>query len=565
MNREHEGGQERIEAVNAANRSIDQAKTQLERTQSESALRKMGGWLKEMRDSRFLRGPAKRMAALFLGIPLSASAGELEAPPAPLPEDSVAMLDVEFANPAPEAAPQAEEEVDELDVAMKQLISDLHADHENKFTPIEREAVYEARYPETDEFYKWELTQVAKSIEGGQASPEYYARVGRPEWTPYQRALFADAPVGERFTELHPEYRDLSSQDFLEQLPEMIDTAKTEFRFSNQYRDLVEDAAAIFVADAPDMSPDQALETYKTLTKTIGSEVGLSKVVELTDALLAELPADHPIAKYAVELGMEQVKPLVGRSKKNFIHMDQANGELRVMRKIGDTYVVIESFPAIGGPLNAPKMGTEKSGSEFVHVPEMTMTVAYVDRAKTSWTWNNSWVPAGASLREGSDGELEYQHPRTKKWYDLTGPDAGFFPDKDGKAIKPFDTKIEPMDRGLIRAATHKGADGASFVPKAWTKEELTARNGGEVPTEWKWNDFGSTAIRLSVDGKQTNINIHSKPGEDTNDFLPGRTHGCFATFGDYVKALPDAYGIGSGSTVVVTTSENYSLDSLLK
>lgn len=557
------------EAVSAAKRAVEAARGNLDAEQRKAARRELGGWLIKMRENRWMRGPMKRLTALFLGVPLSASAAELEAPSiAPEPQEMVAMIDVEAPNPAPErTVEEAPVGDDESVLAMNALIRELAAEHPNKLSGIEEKAMFEARFPETDQFYLWELSQVGKTIEGGQASPEYYARVGRPEWTPYQRSLFADAPVQERFTELHPEYRNLSAQEFLSLYPEMLQTARTEFRFSNEYRFLTEEAIDLFVSEAPGMDPEAAATRYKTLVFTIGQQVGLAHVETLTDRLSEVLPTDHPVLRVAREHGVKEAMSLVGRSKENIVHADQAGGELRVIRKLNHSYLLIDSFPAIGGSLNTPEMSVagKASGSEFVHIPDTVMKVAYVDRAKTSWSWHNSWVPQGAPIREAGD-ELQYQHPANKKWYDLTGPNAGFFPDRDGKVLKPFDRQVEPMDIGLIRAATHPSGDGKTYVPKTWTKEELLLRNGGELPTEWNWNDFGSMAIRLNTgDGQRTNINIHSKPGEDPNDFLGGRTHGCLSTFGENMKTLADAYGVGAGSTVVVTTEHAYKLNDLLK
>lgn len=550
--------------IRAAQSSVDAAKRRLEVERNESAKREWGNWLSRLRENPLFRNPMKGLAALFLGIPLSASAAEIERPSmSPEPTDAVAMIDAETPNPMPERVDETAP--DESVLALKKLVAELNAEHPNKLSSIQTQAIWEARTPETDDFYKWNLAVIGKTIEGGQAAPEYYARVGRPEWTPYQRALFADAPVTERFAELHPEYRDQTPEQFLQSYPEMIKIAKTEFRFSNEFRFLTDDAIRLFAQEAPEMEPAAALERYKILMQTIGTQVGLAKVIELSSAVTAALPPDHPIVAYDTFVGVNEASTFVGRSKKNVVHMDQANGELRVLRTVDDQYVLVDSFPAIGGNLEAPALSLsgKPTGSEYVHVPDTSMTVAYVDRAKTSWSWHNSWVPQGAPIREKGD-ELQYQHPRTKQWYDLTGPNAAFFPDKNGALIQPFDARVQPMDIGLIRAATHRSADGIqTFVPKAWTKDEILSRNGGELPTEWTWNDFGSMAVRLSVDGKQTNINIHSKPGEDENDFLGVRTHGCFSTYGEYLKTVVDRYGVGSGSEVVVTTKRTYDLDEI--
>ncbi len=556
------------EAISAARRSVEKARGNLDEEQRKAARRELGGWLVKMRENKWLRGPMKRLTALFLGVPLSASATELETPSlTPEPQEVVAMIDVETPNPAPERAVAEETPEDESVLALNRLVRQLAEEHPGKLSPIEERAMWEARSPETDQFYLWEVAQVGRAIEDGQAAPEYYARVGRPEWTPYQRSLFADAPVQERFTELHPEYRNLSAREFLSSYPEMLSVAKREFRFSNEYRFLTDEAIDLFVADAPTMDPKEAAAQYQTLVLAIGQQVGLAHVERLTERLAAELPPDHPVLEVVREIGVADAVSLVGRSKKNIVHMDQARGELRVIRKVDHSYILIDSFPAIGGPLNSPEMSVagKPSGSEFVHVPDTVMKVAYVDRAKTSWSWHNSWVPQGAPIREAGD-ELQYQHPATKQWYDLTGPNAGFFPDRDGHVLRPFDKKVEPMDVGLIRAATHKSPDGsAAYVPTTWTREDILGRNGGEMPTEWKWNDFGSMAMRLNTgDGQRTNINIHSKPNEDTGDFLPGRTHGCLSTFSEDVKALADTYGVGGGSTVVVTTELGYDLNDLL-
>ncbi|OGL95531.1 hypothetical protein A2348_04060 [Candidatus Uhrbacteria bacterium RIFOXYB12_FULL_58_10] len=551
--------------VASALRSVEKARANLDGEQRAAARREMGGWLQRMKESARLRGPVRALAALFLGVPLSAAASETNHPPEQAQTVEVsAMIDVESPNPLPEAFEELPS-TNNVDVRTNQLIADLVAERPIVHSVIEQEAMLEPRYPETDQFYLFELVQVAKAIEGGQAAPEYYARVGRPEWTPYQRSLFSEAPVQERFTELHPEYRGLSGEQFLDAYPDMMKLATTEFRFSNQARFLSDDAIDIFVSTVGTMEPTKSVERYELLLTEMGRDIGLAQIVKLTDALSEILSPDHPVLARAAELGVEDAKSLVGRSKDNVVHMDQARGQLRVLRPIEGEYLLIDTFPAIGGPLNSPEMGVSGTSavSEFVHVPNTVLRVSYIDRAKTSWSWHNSWVPQGAPIREAGD-QLQYQHPTTKQWYYLTGSNAGFFPDKTGHTLKPFDKTVEPMDLGLIRAASKRTPNGTKSVPNTWTKDEILNRNHGVLPTEWRWNDFGSMSARLNTaSGERTNINIHSRPNEDPDGFLGSRTHGCLATFGDYMKALTDEYGMGSGTTVFVTTEYGFDLNAL--
>lgn len=507
------------------------------------------------------------LSALFLGIPLSAQAVEMDAAPPPAESAHTFSYEMDVPNPQEGRAIIAEEP-DVVDLETNALIEQLVAEQSLLHSDIETAAMFEARYPETDRFYLEELARIAQTVEGGQAAPEYYARTGRPEWTPYHRALFSEMPVEERMAELHPEYRGLTGDQFVDAYPEMLKLARTEFRFSNQARFLTDDAIQIFSDRVADLPPEDALIRYNALFTTIGKDVGLAPAIRLTDESLARLPAGHPIALRASELGIDDVRSLVGKSKENIVHMDQAAGEIRVMRKVGDLFLILDTFPAIGGKLATPELDVTGPAvsSEFVHVPDMVLRATTPDRAKTSWSWHNSWVPNGAPIREHGS-ELQYQHPSTRQWYDLTGPNAAFFPDRDGNVLRPFDKKVEPMDIGLIRAASHRSPDGStSYVPKAWTRDDILKKNGGELPEAWEFNDFGSTAVRLQTTaGEKTNINVHSQPNVDVSDFLPNRTHGCFATYGEYIKNLTDTYGLGNGTTVVVTTKGTYSLSNLLK
>jgi len=553
MNRHEDGGTERT-AVETANAAVEVAKGQLEKQRGEAANRDWNGFMQRVREHPLLRSRYTKFLGLLLGVPMRIAAAET---PTEERLASIAPMSDPYADSVPMIEPEEREEIT-IDIPAFRSLARIA---ESIPTPAAEDPL--GYRPDRDLLVGLAIT--ARSIEDGQAAPEYVARVGRTEWSPYERSLFAQEPVQERFLQLHPEYRGLSPQEFVATYPEMVETAQSEFRFSNQYRFLTEQAIYLFTAEAPGMSPEKALAQYETLVGSIGRQVGLAEVVRLTDGLAAELPADHPILAYAERVGMGEAKKLVGPSRQNIVHMDQAAGQLRVLRRFGETYVLIDSYPAIGGNLEAPALDLtgKPSGSEFVHVPDTVMAVASVNKAKTSWTWVNSWVPAGAPIRERGD-ELQYQHPATRQWYDLTGPNAAFFPDRDGVTLKPYDTHVQPMDIALVRAATHRAADGREFVPKAWTKADVIGWNGGELPTEWKLNDFGSVAIRLSVSGKQTNINIHSAPGEEENDFLSGRTHGCFKTYGKYVKDLAKTYGAGSGTKVVVTTEQVYSLSNLL-
>lgn len=550
MTRHEEGGAEPSESVAGTKASVDTAKRKLEERHRETATRERRDLIARFREHPMTRGVMRHLVALAAGIPLIANAAERPdvTPPA---IDAVADASV--------AVTERPEEVSAsiaTTAAETPFVREISM--ENPRSRTEELAMFETRTPDSDEYYLSVITKVAVSIEGGEAAPEYYARVGRPEWTPYQRVLFMDLPVQEKFTELHPEYRNLSTEQFIEAYPDMLLLAKSEFRFSNQYRFLTDEAIDLFVAEAADMKPSHAAYAYKRLSLVIGAEVGLAEVVRLTDALIEKLPADHPIVTSVAKSGYSKARLLVGGSKANVLHMDQLRGEMLVYRTVGDTRILIDSFPAIGGKLDTPTMSVrgKPAGSEFVHVPDTTLTVAVAYRAKTSWTWQNSWVPAGAWIRDHGD-ELQYQNPANHQWYDLTGPNAAFFPDSDGNVSRPFDGHVTPTDYGLIRAASHRDPSGATagFVPKTWTRDEILARNGGDVPTEWKWNDFGSMALRLATpDGYVTGINIHSKPNQDENDFLAGRTHGCFASYADYVKEMVDRYGVGVGTTVEVTT-----------
>jgi hypothetical protein len=562
---EPEEAQPQQEAIDTARRHVEAAKRDLETEKRNAARREWGGWLIKIRENPFFRAMNRKLAALALGVPLRAAAveaSEVPAVPEKPPAVSVDMLaDVDL--PAPERT-EAVAKLAEEDVKLMAMVEILRAEHAHKLSPMERMTFEEARYQETDDFYNWQVSEVAKQIEGGMAAPEYYARVGLPEWTPYQRSLFVEAPVGEKFTELHSEYRDLTPEQFLRAYPEMLELARTEFRFSNQYRFLTADAIELFAEGVEKMPPEEALTTYKTLLETIGRGVGFKHVVRLTDRTLERIGPDHPIRAYLAEAGYAESRQLVGPSKNNLIHMDQARGELRVLRKIGDFYLLLDSYPAIGGKMDTPTMSLKgkPAGSEWVHVPDVVMTVSTVDRNKTSWTWQNSWVPQGAPIRD-TGTELQYQHPATNKWYDLTGPNAAFFPHGQGEVIQPWDATVTPTDLSLVRAASHIGQSGEKFVPEAWTREDIIKKYG-QVPETWTLNDFGPAAIRLAYQGETTGINIHSKPSEEPNDFLPSRTHGCFATFSNYVTELYADYGIARGSTVVVTTGLEYDLEKMV-
>ncbi|NBS41369.1 hypothetical protein EBS80_01800 [bacterium] len=536
---------------------VEAAYRRLAEEKTNSADREWTGWLTRLRESPILKSRMTRFLGLFLGVPMSVASADVGDKP----------------EREPTAVIQPVYDADAESIPMEEIVGepkgDLTVDLPEFFRhrPIPQVApLAPSDMPELMADYERNLDLIAENIEGGNAAPEYYARVGLPEWTTYQRSLFSTEPVQERFFDLHPEFRDQRAGAFLELFPEMLNVARTEFRFSNQFRFLIQDATDLYVANVAGMPPEKALSVYKQMMLSL-SDVGLKELSVLNEGIASVLPDDHPVRVFIADSGYETIKPLLGPSRTNVVLMDQASGELRVFRPVGNDFVLLDTFPAIGGALNTPEMSAvgKPAGSEYVHVPDTVLTVAYVDRAKTSWSWNNSWVPQGAPIREQGE-ELQYQHPSTKQWYDLTGPNAAFFPDRDGKTIKPFDGHLEPMDTALIRAATHGDpASGGTFVPHAWTKAEIVGRvNGAEVPTTWEWNDFGSMAMRLSLNGVQTNINIHSKPGEDMNDFLGVRTHGCFTTYGAYVKELADGYGVGSGTKIVVTTERSYDLGDLL-
>ena len=531
-----------------AQSSVDAAKRLLDEKRGETATRERHDLIARFRENPLTRGVMRHMIALAAGIPLVANAAEpSEAPPSTL--DAVADVSETIAE-RPEQV-TASIATTATDTPFIQQFS-----HQKPWSAIEEMAVFEAPTPDSDDYYRSEIEKVAKTIEGGEASPEYYARVGRPEWTPYQRVLFMAAPVQERFTELHSEYRNLSTDQFIEAYPDMLLLAKTEFRFSNLYRFHTDAVIDLFVAEAATMKPTHAKYVYERLSLVIGNEVGLAEVVRLTDALLEKLPADHPIVSSVEKSGYAKARLLVGRSRSNVVHMDQLRGELHVYRTVGDEKILIDSFPAIGGKMDTPTMSVrgKPAGSEFVHVPDITLTVAVVRDPVTSWSYQGAWVPGNAEIRDRGD-ELQYRHPSTRQWYDLTGPNAAFFPDAEGNVSRPFDGHMTPTDYGLIRAATHRDPSGATagYVPKPWTRDEILSRNGGEVPAEWKWNDFGPMALRLATpDGYVTGINIHSKPNQD--DFFSDRTHGCFASYAAYVREMVDRYGVGVGTKVEVTT-----------
>lgn len=564
MDGESEANPGQEEAVAAARKSVEAARTNLDDEKKNAARREWGGWLIRMRENPFLKSRMTKFLGLFAGISLQTAAAEVPE----ISHDRAPMASPVF-DPGDESIPWMSP-IEHEDKGELSLPDETVSSLVRIAGSIPRPLIETPDMPEMTADLKRQLALIAESIEDGTASPEYYARVGRPEWSIYQRSLFSNEPVQERFLELHPEYRGLNAREYLESYSAMLDLAKTEFRFSNEYRFLTENAIDLYVSEAASMEEDKALAVYKDLITNIGTNVGFRHVSTLNEKIAGALPSDHPVRVFIDASGYSELKSLLSPSRSNIVHMDQASGELRVLRRVGDQFVLLDSFPAIGGNLNTPEMTVagKASGSEFVHVPDTVMKVAYVDRAKTSWSWHNSWVPEGAPIREKGN-ELQYQHPANKQWYDLTGPNAAFFPDKDGKTIRPFDGKREPMDAELIRAATHADpASGRTYVPEMWTREQIIARvsDSIEAPTEWRWNDFGSMAVRLNTgDGEKTNINIHSRPNQDPNDFLGTRTHGCFSTYGEYVKSLADEYGVGNGSTVVATTEASYNLKELLE
>lgn len=511
MNRHEESGIE-PSALETANAAVEVARDRLEHGREETATREWNGIMQRIREHPLLRSRYTKFLGLLLGIPMrvaSADTTDLERFPSPRPAsdpyaDSIAMI-----------VPEDRGEISMPETTVRSMARIAAS--------IPRPAAEDPLGHHPDRDLRVGLAMIANTIEGGMAAPEYVARVGPESMSIYERSLFSNEPVQERFMELHPEYRGLSAREFVDAYPAMVETATFEFRFSNQYRFLTEDAITLFTAEAPEMNPAEALAQYVRLVDAIGHQVGLAEVVRLTEGLSAKLPSDHPIVVHAEQIGMGDAKKLVGPTRQNIVHMDQDRGQLRVLRRFGNTFVLIDSFPAIGGNLNAPAIDLtgKPSGSEFVHVPDAVMGVVAVNSAKTSKSWVNSWIPQNAPIRERGN-ELQYQHPATRQWYDLTGTNAEFFPDGHGGTLKPYDSHVEPMDLALIRASTHRSADGTTFVPTPRTKADIIGLNSGEIPETWTLNDFGPMAIRLSVSGVQTNINIHSGPGQDQNDFLSG-------------------------------------------
>ncbi len=554
MSFENENSPDQVTNASNPNQLIDATTKKLSAERKKTGAREFRGMMIRLRENPWMAGPMKALTAFLAGVPMAAHAQDF---PKYTPDTSIESV---FTVSEP---PRSETEHHPISIELEKM---LEEDQAHRYSAIETAAQRESPFPESDEVYLLQLRDLGLTIEAGQAAPEYYARVGRPEWTPYQRSLFSSAPVQERFFELHPDWRHLSSQEFVTEYPNMLRTAQSEFRFSNEFRFLTDDVQTAFLEIAPTLKPSEALSQYKFIVEYIGRNAGLAHIVELSIGLQRLLPADHLLVAYINDIGVIEAADLLKPNHKNIVHIDQSLGQMRILRQINGMYILLDAFPAIGGKTNTPEMSLvgKPSGSEYVHVPDATMTVVSVNEAKTSWTWQRSWVSQGALIREQGN-ELQYQHPRTKQWYDLTGPKAGFFPDADGNVIRPFDSHFEPMDQALIRAASHSNPDqSVRFIPKMWTKEQIMSLNGGEVPTEWKWNEFGSVALRLGLNGEQTNINIHSKPSEDMNDFLGDRTHGCIATYGEYVKKMVVNYGVGSGSTVVVTTENDYDLKMLL-
>ena len=385
-------------------------------------------------------------------------------------------------------------------------------------------------------------------------------RDGMPEWSPAEQQAFKAMPLMSRFLLIHkdlPEVRwaTASARGNIESYPLIAARVEKEFPHSNmlwEYTDFtVAQAKELF----PRMIlPEEAIKKYDVLVQAIEAQVGLAKARQFGEELLATLPDDSAFAKHVAgsSIMRAEVREWLKPSLKNSFYFDQKSGKMLVVREMVDGHrVILDSGSANGGRSDAAEKQTGSDAHQFVVTPPGTYTLGAPDTHKKSISYQTSWVTDGAPLRLTSDGkDVEYKDV-DGAWKRLTGEDAVFM------GTKPFQ---KGGNHTLIFSATVRDEQtGEEQPPQPITlamlkeaKEKL--RDAGidtsssDIPSVWRWNDFGPLVLPIIKDGKPTRFYVHTSPKTDK---FTGSTHGCISVYSPEVLQQLQSH-IKAGSKIIV-------------
>jgi len=414
-------------------------------------------------------------------------------------------------------------------------------------------------------------------FEGGGMREKHEAMKGKKEWKMSLQIEYAGmisrGELSAAFDMLHrPVERELIREEYQEEMlrqnqlnQKIIDAYRSprgrvenykelavmmliEFQHSTLIDDFTQEVILDAAQEIPQMESEQAIQLYRDLSINMNHLVGLRSVIELSEAILeATSPASElHLFVDSNNLSGENTRKFFEASVRNSVYFDQVTGRARVHHETenGKT-LFIDSFPANGGPANAPAYGTAglRSGD---YTRTMDGNFHFVEAIKKySWSWQNSWIQDDAPLRGVyKDDKLvgaEYKD-ENGKWRLGTGKDAVF------GGEQPF---RRGLDSYVYRIAKKWDSEKEEYVyPMPFTLEDFKDSHGN-IRKTWEKNVFGPLSIHMLreggfkkeingklVDAKREDQLWHSSPSDEGPGQFLENSHGCIHVKPDHVLRL---------------------------
>jgi hypothetical protein len=376
--------------------------------------------------------------------------------------------------------------------------------------------------------YEMQRLVIEELMKSGEMTVEQEGRFGRQSWNQLQRLAYQDFPtLDSKFEYLHKDNPDVIASykdprgrlDNYRQLYEMMSLefrhSSLPFQFSEQ---CIEDAVSLI----PNLPPEEAVQVYNGFTQELARSVGFRAVREMSQQLADTLPAAHPVLQQIEQQqwlspeAADWLKP----QKDNSAYFDQVTGRIMVYHQVGDTMVLLDTFPGNGGPANGVAWERGLPAQVAVRTPDGEFKFARAFEKKSA-SWQYSWVTDTSPLRWNADQtQVDYQD-EDGTWRRLTGQDAEFT--TMGAPQKPFKEKKKSS---LYNAAIDRTGDTVAY-PAPFSRTDVVDEEGN-LRSTWDLNDFGPRSIQMNdAEGKAMSVFFHSSPHDEAKEESLINSHGC--------------------------------------
>ncbi|MBI5794390.1 L,D-transpeptidase [Candidatus Uhrbacteria bacterium] len=401
-------------------------------------------------------------------------------------------------------------------------------DRMEKHEAAPREETVEVALDDPGVQYEMKRLVIEEFMKNGEMTVEQEGRFGRQDWDQLTQLAYQGFPSLEsKFAYLHKDNPDIIAafkdpRGRLDNYRQLFEMMSLEFRHSSlpfQFSEkCIEDATNVI----PSLPATESLKVYDDFSQNLYRSVGFRAVREMASKLSEKLPPGHPVMQEIQKqiLLSEESAGWLKSQKANSSSFDQVTGRVRVYHHVKAQMILLDTFPANGGPANGVAWERGLPAQVAVRTPDGEFRFSRSFEKKSA-SWQYSWVTDTAALRWTADHkDVEYQD-EDGAWRRLTGNDAEFT--VLGAPEKPFKLKKKSA---LFNSATDRTGEEASY-PMPFAPSDVLDEKG-ELRATWDLNDFGPRSIQMKdKTGQAMPIFFHSSPHDEQPQEFLDNSHGC--------------------------------------